>query len=173
MTRDPIEHDLRVCITTLFKKPPTPGQRRRLEQVLRQLADEQGRLADADERVGHRVRQATAQVTHQKTGRPRGSGDRFLRWEPPTRDRSGTLHISAALWHELGDPGRLDAQRYGGRVVLRSCEWPDGYAVSVPTGARGGNPRIRLGQEAADALRLTEGRVGALVEDRAIMAVYE
>lgn len=174
MTDPILMYNLRLFLSSLFgTHPPTPSQRRRLAQVLRTLADEEDQLASADERVGHRLRQATAQTTQQKTGRPRGSGGRFLRWEPPTHDRSGTLHISAALWHEIGDPGRLDAQRYGGRLVLRPCDFPDGYTVSVPSGPRGGNPRIRVGREAADALRLSEGRVGAFMEDRAIVAVYD
>jgi hypothetical protein len=161
---------IRSALLTALGSRPTPRQRRALAAELRALADEQERLADADERVGHRLRQAREPQPGATGGRPRGSGGRFVRWEPPTPARSGTLHISAALWHALGDPLRLDAQRYGGRLILRPCAAPDGYAVSVPTGARGGNPRIRLGQEAADTLRLEEGRIEAEVRDGAIVS---
>ena len=160
--------DLRRAILTALGSRPSPASRRRLAATLRALADEQERLADAEERTGHRIRQATGQPGA-ATGRPRGSGGCFIRWEPPTPARSGTLHISAALWHALGDPARLDVQRYGGRLVLRPCVAPTGYAVSVPTGARGGNPRIRIGQEAADTMGLVEGRKDGRIEDGAIV----
>jgi hypothetical protein len=117
------------------------------------------------------VRQARPAGEPGRTGgRPRGSGGRFLRFEEPTPGNSGTLHVAAALWHALGDPARLDIQRAGSRLVLRPCEWPRGYAVTLPSGARGGNPRMRIGAEAANALGLVEGRIGAEVEGGAIVA---
>jgi hypothetical protein len=84
--------------------------------------------------------------------------------------RRPKLHIAAALWHALGDPARLDIQRAGNRLVLRPCAWPHGYAITLPSGARGGTPRLRIGASAADALRLSAGRVDAVVQDGAIVA---
>jgi hypothetical protein len=161
-------HDLRRAILAALGPRPTPVKRRALAEHLRQLADEQERLAAAEERSGHRVRQA--RTPGSTGGRPRGSGGKFLRFEEPTHRNSGTLHVAAALWHALGDPARLDIQRAGSRLVLRPCEWPRGYAVTLPSGARGGNPRMRIGAEAADALGLVEGRIGAEVQGGAIVA---
>jgi hypothetical protein len=145
-------------------------KRRDIAEQLRQIADEQERLAAAEERSGHRVRQARPAGEPGRTGgRPRGSGGRFLRFEEPTHRNSGTLHVAAALWHALGDPARLDIQRAGSRLVLRPAEWPAGYAVTLPSGPRGGNPRMRIGAEAADALGLTPGRMAADVQGGAIV----
>jgi hypothetical protein len=166
-----VNDDLRRAILAALGPRPTPVKRRALVEHLRQLADEQERLAAAEERSGHRVRQVRpAGEPGNKGGRPRGSGGRFLRFEEATPGNSGTLHISAALWHELGDPARLDIQRAGSRLVLRPAEWPAGYAVTLPSGARGGNPRMRIGAESADALGLAEGRIGAEVQGEAIVA---
>jgi hypothetical protein len=166
-----VNDEIRRAILAALGPRPTPTKRRALVEHLRQLADEQERLASAEERSGHRVRQARPAGEPGRTGgRPRGSGGRFLRFEEPTPGNSGTLHIAAALWHELGDPARLDIQRAGSRLVLRPCEWPRGYAVTLPSGARGGNPRMRIGAEAANALGLVEGRIGAEVQGGAIVA---
>jgi hypothetical protein len=166
-----VNDDLRRAILAALGPRPTPVKRRQIAEHLRQLADEQDRLAAAEERSGHRVRQArTAGEPGRTGGRPRGSGGRFLRFEEPTHRKSGTLHVAAALWHALGDPARLDIQRAGSRLVLRPAEWPAGYAVTLPTGARGGNPRMRIGAEAANALGLVEGRIGAEVQGGAIVA---
>jgi hypothetical protein len=166
-----VNDDLRRAILAALGPRPTPVKRRQIAEHLRQRADEQERLAAAEERSGHRVRQARPAGEPGRTGgRPRGSGGRFLRFEEPTPGNSGTLHVAAALWHALGDPARLDIQRAGSRLVLRPCEWPHGYAVTLPSGARGGNPRMRIGAEAADALGLVEGRIGADVQGGAIVA---
>jgi hypothetical protein len=166
-----VNDEIRRAILAALGPRPTPTKRRQIAEQLRQRADEQERLAAAEERSGHRVRQARPAGEPGRTGgRPRGSGGRFLRFEEATPGNSGTLHVAAALWHALGDPARLDIQRAGSRLVLRPCEWPRGYAVTLPSGARGGNPRMRIGAEAADALGLAEGRIGAEVEGGAIVA---
>jgi hypothetical protein len=166
-----VNDEIRRAILAALGPRPTPTKRRALVEHLRQLADEQERLAAAEESSGHRVRQVRpAGEPGNKGGRPRGSGGKFLRFEEATPGNSGTLHVAAALWHALGDPARLDIQRAGSRLVLRPCEWPRGYAVTLPSGARGGNPRMRIGAESADALGLAEGRIGAEVEGGAIVA---
>jgi len=165
-------HDpIRRTILALLGQRPTPTKRRQLAAALRRLADEQEHLAAADERSGHRVRQSRPSgEPGSKGGRPRGSGGTFLRFEEPTPGSSGTLHISAALWHALGDPARLDIQRSAERLELRPAEFPAGYAVTLPTGPRGGNPRLRIGAETADTLRIPSGRIEAEVRAGAIVA---
>jgi len=146
----------------------TPNQRREAAVVLHQLANEQSALADADERVGHVVRrsQIDQSAAKQRTGRPRGSGARFLRVEVP-RKGSIVLHIGRALWQELGEPAYIQIQRIDNRLELRPCGAGDGYRITQPPN---GMPRCSFGRETADTLRLLEGRILAHIERGAIIS---
>jgi hypothetical protein len=150
-------------------------ERRALAEALRAIAEEQERLAAADEATGHRVRRAQLdqQAARQKTGRPKGSGARFLRWEPPRSPsgvasrRSGHLHVGRALWMEIGEPRRLNVQRLGQELHLRLCGEGEGWAVSRSPNAM---PHLSIGEEPADTLRLLEGRWAAEIRGGAIVA---
>lgn len=165
---------IRTLLRPLLARRLTAIERRALVDALRQLAEEQERLAEADEHVGHVVRRAAIeqQAVRQKTGRPKGSGAHFLRWESPrgegkTDRRSGHLHIGRALDQELDEPKRMDVQRLGSTLELRPCGEGEGWAVNR---SPNGMPRLSIGQEAADTLRLVEGRWPATIRGGAIVA---
>ena len=164
--------DLRRLLSPLLARRLTAPERRQLAADLHALAAEQERLADADRRIGHVVRRAAEEAAPRSTsrgGRPKGSGGSFIRWSPPEPGRrSGQLHIAPKLWRDVGGPQRLDVQRIGGRLELRPCLDPDGWQVTFPTGARGGMPRLSIGQEPADTLGLVEGRHAATISGGAI-----
>lgn len=160
--------EIETALHAILHKKSNPNRRRQLAQALRTIAEKQERLADAETRIGSRLREAQRESQREsqpkkRTGRPRGSGEEFLYWYPESPTR-GTLHISARLWYALGSPERVDPQAAAGYIVLRSCVRPDGYAVSRPTGKRQGNPRISLSEEVIDILGLTycpKGRIPA------------
>jgi hypothetical protein len=166
--------DLRRLLAPLLARRLTAAQRHDLAAALAELAAQQAALAEADQRIGHHVRRSAIaeEASRQKTGRPKGSGARFLRWEPPTgtgkKDRrSGMLHIGKALYQDLGEPARIDVQRSGSALVLRPCGAGQGWAVGVSVSTM---PRLNIGEEAADTLRLVEGRYPAEIRDGAIWA---
>lgn len=151
----------------------TPTQLRRAAAALRRLADDLDRRATAEERVGHLVRTATPSSSpapapaRGRGGRPRGTGARFLRWEP-NRDRpGGRLHIGRALWDALGRPARLNVERSGDTLRLTIAEPGAGWAVIQPGP---GMPRLSIGEDAATALRLVDGRWDAAIVGQAIVA---
>lgn len=162
---------LRRALLSALGARPSPAKRRSLAAQLRDLADEQERLAEAETNIGHHARAAGRDVQNAakrasgKGGRPKGSGGRFVRYiaAPGPSTTSGQLHIAPALYQELGEPKRLDPQRAGGHLVLLPAEGDAGYAVTFPTGKRGGLPRLSIGQAAAEALRLVGGRHAATV----------
>lgn len=145
-------------------------QRREFALALRTLAEEQQRLAEADQRLGHVVRRAQLDAAPRsaKGGRPKGSGARFLRWEGRIKGRTGQLYVGRALWQELGEPARMDVQRLGTELVLRPCGADVGWAVIKPSQ---GMPHMSIGDEAAAALRLIEGRHPAEVRGGEIVAL--
>lgn len=163
----------RNLLASLLCRKLNPAERRSLAEQLRALADEQDRLAEAEERSGPALRRVEFAAAPRKTGRPKGSGARFLRWEPPTGEgkasrRSGQLHIGRALYQELGEPERIDVQRSGQTLYLRPCLAGQGWKVN-----RGKNtmPRLNIGEEPADTLRLRETRYPAEIRDGAIIAI--
>src|SRR5262245_4629479 len=165
--------DPRSLLRPLIAALRSPAQRRSFAADLRALADEQERLADADERAGPALRRARIETynTTKRTGRPKGTGARFLRWEPPRGEgkasrRSGQFHIGRALDQELGEPERLDVQRVGTALRLRPCGAGVGWKVSRPAN---GMPRLNIGEEAADTLRLEERRYPARIESGVIV----
>lgn len=96
----------------------------------------------------------------QRTGRPRGTGARFVRVDMP---RWGTprLHIGRALWQEIGSPRRLDVQRRAGTLYLVPASSHEGYSV----GSQGNSvPKISLGHSTLDTLGLVVGYYAAQVE---------
>ena len=166
--------ELKRLLTPILARARNAAQRRALAQALHELAAQLDALAEADDRVGHQVRRVAldAQAARQRTGRPMGSGARFLRWEPPHGEgkasrRSGHLHIGRALWQELGEPARFRVERLGAQLVLRPCVEPLGWAVSRPTN---GMPRLNIGQAPADQLGLVAGRYPAEIQGGAIVA---
>lgn len=167
MTDDP-----RALLAPLIAALRSPSQRRQFADQLCALADEQAALADAEERSGTRLHALHERATHnaeRRGGRPRGSGGRFVRYVPGN-GHSGQLHIAPALWDELGKPKRVNLQCLAGQLVIRACGEDAGWRVTLPSGARGGMPRISIGNEAAETLGLVEGRVAAQVEGGAIIA---
>lgn len=159
---------LRRALLAQLGPRPTSASRRQLAAALRALADEQERLADADTRNGHVVRRAqiAEQAARQKTGRPKGSGARFVRVEARETGHGAYIHLGRALWQELGEPERLDIQRVGGAVRLTPCDGSAGYRF---THAPNGMPKCTIGQDALDALRLDERRYTARIEAGAIV----
>jgi len=163
---------LRIALRTLLGGTPTPTRRRRLALDLRALAEEQERLAEADERSGTRMRAMLArELDNQerpKGGRPKGSGGRFVRVDVPA---TGTLlvHIAPALYQELGEPARVMLERHERQIVMRPARGDTGYAVNRPTGARGGLPRFSIGRVAAADLGLNAGKHTAHIEDGVIV----
>lgn len=173
-----LDSPLRAALLSLLGSRPTPARRRALADHLQSLADEQRHLAEADEQVGHVARSVQRDAANAirraggKGGRPRGTGGRFVRWVAG-QGYTGQLHIAPALYQELGEPERLDVQRIGGLLHLRGATGSDGYAVVIPTGPRGGMPRISIGRESADILGLIEGRRQAEVRGGAIVVSPE
>lgn len=161
---------LRRALLAALGPRPTVARRREIAALLRQFADEQDKIAAADTRTGHVVRRA--QIAHeasrQKTGRPKGTGARFVRVEGRHGGKPGAvIHVGRAIWQELGEPGRFDLQRVGGQLRLTPCGEGVGYAVSRP---KNGMPRMTIGQDALDALRLDVRRYEAHIEAGAIVA---
>lgn len=149
---------IRDTLVPLLASLRTAVQRRAAVRELRAIADEQERLADADDRVGHQLRQTAIQqrAAQQPTGRPRGSGARFVRWSPAATSRSGqrrsgVLQIGKALWQELGEPDRIDVTRNGSSLFLRPCEDGQGWKVNVATYTI---PRLSIGTDSAESLGL-------------------
>jgi hypothetical protein len=166
MSDDP----LRRALLSLLGPRPTAARRRELAALLRQLADEQEQIADADTRTGHVVRRAqiAQEAAQQRTGRPKGTGARFVRVERRHSDKPGAVvHVGRALWQELGEPARLDLQRIGATLRLTPCLPGVGYALSRP---KNGMPRMTIGQDALEALRLDMRRYDARIEAGTIVA---
>jgi hypothetical protein len=165
---------LRNLLRPLLARRHSPAERRALAEALRHLADDQERIAAADETLGPALRRAQMDAAPRtsKGGRPKGSGARFVRWDPPQvsasgERRSGHLHIGRALWQELGEPTRMNVQRLGAELHLRPCGPGEGWAVTKPIN---GMPRLNVGEEPATALRLVEGRHDAVIRAGAIVA---
>lgn len=165
--------EIRVLLRPLLARRLSPAERRHLAAELLALAAEQERLAAADERVGHQVRRGELerQAAPCAAGRPRGSGARFVRWEPPVGEgkvsrRSGHLHIGRALWQELGEPRRMDVQRLGAELHIRPCAEGVGWAISRSERMM---PRLNIGDEPATNLRLVEGRHDGEIRGGAIV----
>lgn len=160
---------LRRALLAALGPRPTPARRREIAAELRRLAEEQEQIAAADTRSGHVIRRAqiAQEAARQRTGRPKGSGARFVRVEGRHGDKPGAqVHVGRALWQELGEPKRLDLQWIGGALRLTPCGAESGYAL---TRAPNGMPKCSLGQDALDALRLAEGRYPARIEAGAIV----
>jgi hypothetical protein len=164
--------DLRRLLAPMLARRLTAAERREFAAALAELAAQQATLAEADQRIGHQVRRAQLDSAPRTGGRPKGTGARFLRWEPSHGTgkhdrRTGSLHIGRALWQELGEPRHMDVQRLGPSLVLRPCLPGIGWTVTKPPN---GMPRLNIGDEAADTLRLAEGRYPAEIRDGAIVA---
>jgi hypothetical protein len=159
---------LRRALLAALGPRPTAARRRELAALLQQLAEEQEQIAAADTRSGHIVRQAqiAQEASRQKTGRPKGSGARFVRVEPRETGHGAYVHVGRALWQELGEPARLDMQRIGRSVRLTPCGEAEGYRFTRPPN---GMPKCTIGQDALDALRLDERRYDARIEAGAIV----
>lgn len=159
--------ELKRLLAPLLARRLRAQERRELAAALRAEADRQEQLASADARVGHQLRRAALddQAARQRTGRPRGSGARWVRWEPRIAGRTGQLYVGRALWQELDEPARLDVQRLDGRLVIVPCGAGVGWACIKPSR---GMPHLSIGDEAADALRLAEGRWPAEIRGGAI-----
>jgi hypothetical protein len=159
-------NDLRDILRPLLARRLSPAERRALAAALRQLADEQERLASADEALGATLRRAQLDAQPRTGGRPRGSGARYVRWEPARANRSGRLYLGRALWQELNEPGRMNVQRLGDELHIRPCGPGEGWTVTRPTG---GMPWLTIGDEPATILRLVAGRHDAAIRAGAIV----
>ena len=145
-----------------------PNECRKAAEELRRIAAQQDALANADERVGHVLRRVREDAAPRTGGRPKGTGGNFVRWSPG-KNHTGQLHVAPKLWRDLGSPKRINVQRIGNELHLRPCEEHEGWAVTLPTGTRGGMPRMSIGQDAADTLNLCEGRSPATIHNGAIV----
>jgi hypothetical protein len=163
-------NDLRTLLRPLLARRLSPAERRALAAALRQVADEQERLASADEKHGATLRRAQLDAAQRTGGRPRGTGARYVRWEPARSHRSGRLYIGRALWQELNEPGRMNVQRLGDELHIRPCLPAEGWAVTQPTG---GMPWLTIGDEPATILRLVAGRHDAVIRAGAIVVDTE
>jgi hypothetical protein len=163
-----MKEELRRALLAALGPRPSAAHRRELATLLRQLADEQEQIAEADTRSGHVVRrsQIQAEAARQKTGRPKGSGARFVRVEPRATGFGAYVHVGRALWQELGEPARMDIQRLGAAVRLTPCGDGAGYRF---TRGPNGMPKCTIGQDALDALGLIERRYDARIEAGAIV----
>lgn len=104
--------------------------------------------------------------------RPPGTGGRFVRWAPAKgNETTGHLFIAPALLRAIGDPERVMIERDALRLTIRPTRRATGYAVVIPGGTRGGQPRISVGRETAERLGLESGRYEALVQGSAIAVV--
>jgi hypothetical protein len=152
------EHEARACLAAIRATRWTPTQARRIARDLRALADHLEATADAEERVGHRLRQAQAEVAPPPPRNPRaGPGlppSPLVRWEPHRDRPGGRLYVGKALWYALGRPARLNVQRQGATLLLTPAGPGEGWATNTPPK---GQPRLSIGEEAATALRLAEG----------------
>lgn len=164
---------LRAALLLQLGGAPTPTRRRRIALELRSLAEEQEAKAEAEERSGVRVRAIQARerenaAPRPQGGRPKGTGGRFVRIETPT-DRSNVVHIAPALLQELGDPARVSIARHDRELRITPAGGDAGYAVTRPTGPRGGMPRIAIGRRVAADLGLAAGRHTAHIDGDAIV----
>jgi len=152
------ENKARACLAEIRAMRWTPTQARRIARDLRALADHLEAVADAEERVGHRLRQAQAEVAPPPPRNPRaGPGlppSSLVRWEPHRDRPGGRLHVGKALWYALGRPARLNVQRQGATLLLTPAGPGEGWSTNPPPK---GQPRLSIGEEAATALRLAEG----------------
>jgi hypothetical protein len=163
-------NDLRTLLRPLLARRLSPAERRALAAALRQVADEQERLARADEALGATLRRAQLDAAQRTGGRPRGTGARYVRWEPARSDRSARLYLGRALWQELGEPARLNVQRLGDELHIRPCLPGEGWAVTRPSN---GMPWLTIGDEPATILRLVAGRHDAVIRAGAIVVDTE
>ena len=161
-------YDIERMLLPALMRPLTPAERRKLADTLEQIATLQRTLADADQRVGHIVRRSAIESAPRTTGRPRGSGARFIRIVTRRNGIGAVVHVGRAIWQELGEPKRLDIQRhgFGGQLWMRPCAEGIGYRVTQPPN---GMPRFTVGQDAVDALGLTEGRHDGAIISGAIV----
>lgn len=156
------ETSLRNAIRNILGSRPGIRQRRELAALLRTLAEEQERLADAQSRQqrkppGERVATRQSQAG---PGRPPGELVRVDR-------RYGKLTISVGreLYYALDQPERLDVQTHGSTIALVVTYGDRGFAVS----AQGNTiPRIRC-MSASDIVALDDGWYEAEVQDGRIV----
>lgn len=135
MTDDP----LKSALLSLLGKRPSPAQRRSLAAVLRTLAEEQERLADALEREQARPGQKRLTTRKPQAG-PGRAPSRFVRIErqapygPGRTQERLIVHVGRGLYYDAGSPARLDAQRLGGQLVLLPASGDVGFAVRAGKG---------------------------------------
>jgi hypothetical protein len=139
---------------------PSPARRRSLAATLRAVADQLDHLAEIDER----------QATRGASARPRGPGRRagdFVRLAEDRVHRKTRLrlYIGRQLWYALGRPARVDIQRVGGTLRLIPATGDAGWALSTKSGI----PRMFVGQDLDDLLRLDLGRDAATIVGEAIV----
>lgn len=132
------------------------AERQKVAEELRAIGEEQAQIAEADRAIGHAYRRSVMEASSGKIGRPKGSGARWIRIEPPiSTEKTWRLHVGRALWQELGEPRRLDLQKAGGALLLIPCGIGVGYAMSRPPN---GMPRMSVGAETIGALSLSPGK---------------
>lgn len=126
---------IRQAVLAALGRRPTPAQRRAIAEQLDALADEQRRIADAAERQQARPAAERAAPRQVRAGPGRAPAD-FVRiaWEPRGGREHLRVYVGRALWYALGSPARLDVQRLGGRIEIRSTAGDAGYAVTAGSG---------------------------------------
>lgn len=165
---------VRQAIQGELGRSPTAAQRRAMQALLLQLAEEQERLATAQERLIKWRVASQIEREAKPLGRPAGRGGSFVRFElrPATYVKGGHwLHISSLAYRLLEQPDRIAFRLLDNgaiwmyAVAPSGSNAPIGYAVSRNKGIRGGNPRISIGMSQATALGLVVGRMPVEVDD--------
>lgn len=150
---------LRPALLSALGKRPSVAQRRKLAALLRSLADEQERLAEAEARQQTRPSGERLSRRH-AGGRPSSP---WIRIERSAR-RGGMadevrIKLSRALYYAAARPERLDVQRVGGVLLLIPARGDAGYRLNVSSSYAGINA-----SGARDLLDgMEDGRYGAVV----------
>lgn len=162
MDETSLRNAIRNAIRDILGSRPGIRQRRELAALLRTLAEEQERLADAQSRQqrkppGERVATRQSQAG---PGRPPGELVRIER-----RDSRLVIYIGRQVFYALGQPERLDVQTHGSTIALVVTYGDRGFAVS----AQGNSiPRIRC-SSASDIVALDDGWYEVEVQDGRII----
>jgi hypothetical protein len=166
---------LKAALLAALGPKPSAAQRISLAEQLEALAAEQRQIAAAMRRHAPPpvARQASGSS---KGGRPAGSGAKVVRVIDPvpadsgagTTGRGGLILIGRGLLRIDQLAPRYDVQRSGSTIELRPASGDHGYKVMIP---KQGTPRMSIGQEALDALRLSAGHYAACVRGDGVIVL--
>lgn len=157
----------RNALRPLIIAAKSPAQLDQLATELDTIAAELRERAEAQRRQQTRpaAERATPRKPQAGPGRAPSNVIRIVH-EPWGRDGRLRLrlYVGRALWYAIGSPGRVDLQRVGSRLELRSASGEQGLAVVAGKGM----PRLFC-DGWADLLRLEDGRYEGRVEGGTIV----